>query len=133
VLLTHANEATLLDSEGVQFIMKPSCSEWRAVKSLSGGQQALCAVALSMALQVIHPSPLYLLDEVDAALDTTNITSVTDLMLNVSRGNAGKSRPTQFIAVSHHASLFERTDQLIGVYGLKGGASAVQCLSLHND
>lgn len=64
---THTTPCTNeVFTEGVSLVVRPPGQRWRPFAALSGGQQALAALALSFALQELHPSPFYFFDEIDA-------------------------------------------------------------------
>ena len=68
--LRYSREPVTLFKEGVDISAKPERSLWREVKQLSGGQQAVLSLALSMGVQSVYRSPFYVMDEVDASLDS---------------------------------------------------------------
>jgi chromosome segregation protein len=72
---------------------RPDQHKWRPFSTLSGGQQALAALALSFALQAAFPSPFYFFDEIDCALDTLNATRVAEYI--------SRQQDAQYIVVSH--------------------------------
>jgi chromosome segregation ATPase len=85
-------------------------SRWRPFSGLSGGQQAITALSLSVALQACVPSPLYLFDEIDASLDTHAVSRVTDWLLEQHQQNV------QMLVVSLRPQMVLRLPQLLGVY-----------------
>jgi chromosome segregation ATPase len=58
--------------------VRPDRHKWRGFSTLSGGQQALAALALSFSLQAVFPSPFYFFDEIDGSLDTKNARLIAD-------------------------------------------------------
>lgn len=70
-------EGTLVNI-GIQFSIRPPKKTWKQICKLSGGEKTLSSLALLFALHVYRPSPLYILDEIDAALDYHNIATVAD-------------------------------------------------------
>lgn len=95
--LDFTREKKALFEGGVSLIVKPDGLAWQTYKRLSGGQQALAAIALSLAIDAVspQPSPLLLLDEVDAALDSRAVSRLAELL----RSTAGNNR--QIFAVTH--------------------------------
>ncbi|KAJ7570082.1 hypothetical protein O6H91_01G106400 [Diphasiastrum complanatum] len=115
--LTYTEEKSLLFLDGVHLHVRPDRHKWRSFSSLSGGQQALVALALSFSLQSAFPSPFYFFDEVDASLDTKNAHVVADYIKN--------KRSAQYIVVSHRPQVYELASTLVGVYHLFGGSASV--------
>jgi chromosome segregation protein len=106
-------DAQLTDGEapdpGVEIIVKPAGKPAGRLNLLSGGEKSLVAVAFMFALFLSRPSPFYVLDEVEAALDDANIVRFLTL-LNAHRGSAG-----QFIIITHQVRTMEAADVLYGV------------------
>lgn len=75
---------------------------------LSGGQESVVALSLIFAIQRCDPSPFYLLDEIDAALDPVHRTAVANMIRE-------QSKTTQFIATTFHPELLTAADKLYGV------------------
>ena len=92
------------------------------MKSLSGGEKTMCALAFIFALQEFEPSPFYLLDEVDAALDKIN----SELLSKLIKKYAEKS---QYIVVSHNDTVINEADQIYGV-SMQDGISKVISLKI---
>jgi len=63
-------------SDGIQFNVRPLKKSWKEMKKLSGGEKTISSLALIFALHVYKPSPLYFMDEIDAALDYKNVAIV---------------------------------------------------------
>ncbi len=106
-------DAQLADGEqpdpGVEIVVKPAGKPAGRLNLLSGGEKSLVAVAFMFALFLSRPSPFYVLDEVEAALDDANIVRFLTL-LNAHRGTAG-----QFIIITHQVRTMEAADVLYGV------------------
>jgi chromosome segregation protein len=106
-------DAQLADGEapdpGVEIVVKPAGKPAGRLNLLSGGEKSLVAVAFMFALFLSRPSPFYVLDEVEAALDDANIVRFLTL-LNAHRGSAG-----QFIIITHQVRTMEAADVLYGV------------------
>ena len=115
--LEYSAQPTILFTEGVSIVAKPPRAEWSRFEQLSGGQQALVAVALNLALHEADSSPFCLFDEIDAALDTERVQALAKhVRTRVS---------SQTLFVSHRKELIEASGRLIGTYSLDGGAQAV--------
>jgi chromosome segregation ATPase len=96
-------------------------TSWRSIDRLSGGQQALCGLALSLAAQRTSPSPLYIMDELDAALDASSVKRAAQLL----RTKATSAHAAQYIVVSHRPQMREQCTGIIGLYRLCGSAAAI--------
>lgn len=96
-------------SEGVVLSVRPPKKSWKKIENLSGGEKTLSSLALVFALHYYKPSPLYFMDEIDAALDFKNVSII---------GNYIKERTknTQFIVISLRSNMFELADYLVGIY-----------------
>jgi len=103
---------------GIEVELRPAGKRVTRLSLLSGGEKALGAVAFLFSLFLARPSPFYLLDEVEAALDDTNIGRFTSLL----RSFAGRA---QFIVVSHQKRTMEAADVLYGVTMGSDGVSQV--------
>ncbi|EPQ50920.1 condensin complex subunit SMC1 [Gloeophyllum trabeum ATCC 11539] len=106
---------SLEDSEepylgGVKYHAMPPMKRFRDMEQLSGGEKTVAALALLFAIHSYQPSPFFVLDEVDAALDNTNVAKVA----NYIRSHA--SDTFQFIVISLKGSLYERGHSLVGIY-----------------
>ncbi|KAK0520226.1 Structural maintenance of chromosomes protein 1 [Tilletia horrida] len=95
---------------GVKYHAMPPMKRFRDMDQLSGGEKTMAALALLFAIHSYHPAPFFVLDEVDAALDSQNVAKVS----NYIRENA--SDKVQFIVISLKASLYERSQALVGIY-----------------
>ncbi len=98
--------------------MKPAGKRIEALSLLSGGEKALTAIAFLFALLLTKPSPFYVLDEVEAALDDANIERFLDLL------RAYQER-AQFIVITHQRRTMEVADLLYGVTMAADGESKV--------
>ncbi|RLU17701.1 hypothetical protein DMN91_009937 [Ooceraea biroi] len=96
-------------SEGIVFSVRPPKKSWKSIGNLSGGEKTLSSLALVFALHHYKPTPLYFMDEIDAALDFKNVSIV---------GNYIKERTknAQFIIISLRSNMFELADYLVGIY-----------------
>jgi len=118
--LDFSTQPQILFAEGVQVSAKPADSEWMRFDQLSGGQQAIVAVALNLSFQVRQSASLCIFDEIDAALDTQR---TQELARHVA-ARVG----SQAIFVSHRPSMIEAANVLIGVYSM-GGCSETICVN----
>ncbi|KAI0692899.1 cohesin complex subunit psm1 [Cytidiella melzeri] len=106
---------SLEDSEepyaaGIKYHAMPPMKRFRDMEQLSGGEKTIAALALLFAIHSYQPSPFFVLDEVDAALDNTNVAKIA----NYIRSHASES--FQFIVISLKGSLYERSNSLVGIY-----------------
>ena len=92
---------------------------------LSGGEQALTAMALIFAVFLTNPAPICVLDEVDAPLDDANVTRFCDLMDEMTRRTE-----TRFLVITHHAVTMARMDRLFGVTMAEPGVSQLVSVDL---
>src|ERR1700688_2226814 len=115
--LSLTDPSDLLDT-GVEVEARPAGKNVRKLSLLSGGERSLVALAFLFAVFRSRPSPFYLLDEVEAALDDVNLHRFLDL-LHEFRGEA------QLIVVSHKKRTMEAADCLYGVTMPPGGSSRV--------
>ncbi len=90
------------------------------IMSLSGGEKTLLALMLIFAMQFTRPSPFYILDEVDAALDVVNSERMPELIHSIN-----KEYGTQFILVSHNERVIKKADAVIGVARVKDASKVV--------
>ncbi|VDB88229.1 unnamed protein product [Peniophora sp. CBMAI 1063] len=106
---------SLEDSEepyaaGVKYHAMPPMKRFRDMEQLSGGEKTIAALALLFAIHSFKPAPFFVLDEVDAALDNTNVARIA----NYIRAHAGPE--FQFVVISLKGSLYERSEGLVGIY-----------------
>merc|ERR1711934_557593 len=96
-------------SEGIVFSVRPPKKSWKNIANLSGGEKTLSSLALVFALHHFKPTPLYVMDEIDAALDFRNVSII---------GNYIKehTRNAQFIIILLRNNMFELADRLVGIY-----------------
>jgi chromosome segregation protein len=108
---------------GVEIIVRPPGKKLRSIDLLSGGEKALAATALIFSMFLERPSPLCVLDEVDAPLDDANLVRLISLIKEM-------SKKTQFIMITHNKQSMVASDNLIGVTMQEPGASKVISVSL---
>ncbi|ODV67664.1 RecF/RecN/SMC protein [Hyphopichia burtonii NRRL Y-1933] len=95
---------------GIKYHAMPPMKRFRDMELLSGGEKTVAALALLFAIHSYQPSPFFVLDEVDAALDNSNVNKVANYL----KKYAGPD--FQFIVISLKSSLFEKSDALVGIY-----------------
>uniref|UniRef100_A0A8C1J389 Structural maintenance of chromosomes protein n=1 Tax=Cyprinus carpio TaxID=7962 RepID=A0A8C1J389_CYPCA len=96
-------------SEGIMFSVRPPKKSWKKIYNLSGGEKTLSSLALVFALHHFKPTPLYFMDEIDAALDFKNVSIVACYIYE-------QTKNAQFIIISLRNNMFEMADRLIGIY-----------------
>lgn len=124
---------TLLESDtgdeldaGVQIEVQPPGKKLGSLSQLSGGEKALTAIALMFAIQNLKPSPFCLLDEIEAALDESNVDRFAEYLRNL-------VEETQFILITHRRGTMEKTDRLYGVTMQEKGVTALVSVNLVED
>lgn len=95
---------------GIKYHAMPPLKRFRDMEHLSGGEKTMAALALLFAIHSYQPSPFFVLDEVDAALDNANVDKIKKYI----REHAGPGM--QFIVISLKAGLFQDSESLVGVY-----------------
>lgn len=107
---------------GISIIAEPPGKKLQNMMQLSGGEKALTAIALLFAIQRLKPSPFCLLDEIEAALDDSNVTRFAQYLHNLDE--------TQFIVITHRRGTMENADRLFGVTMQEKGISALVSVDL---
>ncbi len=120
--LTEADDP--LDA-GLEILASPPGKKLQSLSLLSGGEQALTALALIFAVFLTNPSPICILDEVDAPLDDTNVARFCDML-----GQIAEETGTRFIVVTHHRLTMAKMDRLYGVTMEQKGVSRVVSVDL---
>ena len=120
----------LVDSDdhleaGLEMFVSPPGKRLQSITLLSGGEQALTALSLIFAVFLTNPSPICVLDEVDAPLDDANVTRFCNLL-----GELTKITSTKFIIVTHHALTMSKMDRLYGVTMPEKGVSQLVAVDL---
>src|SRR5262249_5576227 len=116
------DEENTADS-GVDIVAQPPGKKLQNVFLLSGGEKALTALALLMGIFQFQPSPFCVLDEVDAALDETNVGRLAELLHSM-------SGDTQFLLVTHSKRMMHAADIIYGVTMQQPGVSKVVSVRL---
>ncbi|KAI8902195.1 RecF/RecN/SMC [Globomyces pollinis-pini] len=96
--------------DGIKYHAMPPMKRFREMELLSGGEKTIVALALLFAIHSYQPSPFFILDEVDAALDNTNVQKMTQYL----RSRAGPD--FQFIVISLKPLFYEQANSLVGIY-----------------
>ena len=120
----------LVDAEdpleaGLELLVSPPGKRLQSITLLSGGEQALTALSLIFAVFLTNPSPICVLDEVDAPLDDANVTRFCNLLDELT-----KITSTRFIIVTHHALTMSKMDRLYGVTMPEKGISQLVAVDL---
>jgi structural maintenance of chromosome 1 len=103
---------------GVNYHTMPPAKRFRDMEHLSGGEKTMAALALLFAIHSYQPSPFFVLDEVDAALDNANVAK----LVNYVRSHAGPGM--QFVVISLKTGFFQGSEALVGVYRDQSGNSS---------
>ncbi len=120
----------LVDSDdpleaGLEMLVSPPGKRLQSITLLSGGEQALTALSLIFAVFLTNPSPICVLDEVDAPLDDANVTRFCTLLEDLT-----KITNTKFIIVTHHALTMSKMNRLYGVTMPEKGISQLVAVDL---
>jgi chromosome segregation protein len=110
---------------GLEVMASPPGKKLQSLTLLSGGEQALTALALLFAVFQTNPAPICVLDEVDAPLDDANVDRFCRLLEMMSRDT-----PTRFVVVTHHRMTMARMDRLFGVTMAERGVSQLVSVDL---
>ena len=110
---------------GLEILASPPGKKLQALSLLSGGEQALTALALIFAVFLTNPAPICILDEVDAPLDDSNVSRFCDLLQQLAQQTG-----TRFIIVTHHRLTMARMDRLYGVTMEQRGISRIVSVDL---
>ena len=110
---------------GLELLVSPPGKKLQSITLLSGGEQALTAMALIFAVFLINPSPICILDEVDAPLDDANVTRFCSLLDELS-----SVTDTKFVIITHHALTMSRMNRLYGVTMAERGVSQLVAVDL---
>ncbi len=120
---TGAEHHDGVDGLGVEILVRPPGKRQQTLSLLSGGERSLTASALLFAILKVNPSPFCVLDEVDAALDETNVGRFRNALADL-------AEQTQFLLVTHNRGTIEAADTIYGVSMGEDGASRVLSLRL---
>lgn len=112
---------------GIRIISQPPGKKLQNMMQLSGGEKALTAIALLFAIQNLKPSPFCLLDEIEAALDDSNVTRYAKYLHKLTKN-------TQFIIITHRRGTMAAADRLYGITMQEKGVSTLVSVDLiEND
>ena len=110
---------------GLEILASPPGKKMQSLSLLSGGEQALTALAIIFAVFLTNPAPICVLDEVDAPLDDSNVARFCDLLRDI----VSRTR-TRFLVVTHHRMTMARMDRLFGVTMEQKGISRLVSVDL---
>ena len=110
---------------GLEILARPPGKKLQTMSLLSGGEQALTAMALIFAVFLCNPAPVCVLDEVDAPLDDANVERFCNLLDEITR-----MTETRFLVITHHALTMSRMDRLMGVTMQERGVSQLVSVDL---
>ncbi len=103
---------------GINIVAKPGGKTVKSIQAMSGGEKSLTSLALIFAMQKVDPSPFYIFDEIDAALDVMNVRKVAKLIEQI-------SHESQCIMITHRDIAMRYTNQLYGVTNIKGVSKVI--------
>jgi chromosome segregation protein len=131
-ILFHGGEAELqlIESDdplesGLEILCRPPGKKPQVLTLLSGGEKALTALALIFAVFLTNPSPICVLDEVDAPLDDANVSRFCEMMEEMAR-----TTDTRFLVITHHPMTMSRMNRLFGVTMQEKGVSQLVSVDL---
>jgi chromosome segregation protein len=110
---------------GLEIFARPPGKRLQSLALLSGGEQALTAMALIFAVFLVNPAPVCVLDEVDAPLDDANVERFCKMLVSMTELSG-----TRFLVITHHALTMSRMDRLFGVTMAERGVSQLVSVSL---
>lgn len=108
---------------GIRIIAQPPGKKLQNMMQLSGGEKALTAISLLFAIQNLKPSPFCLLDEIEAALDDSNVGRFAKYLHKLTKN-------TQFIVITHRRGTMEQVDRLYGITMQEKGVSTLVSVNL---
>ena len=112
-----------IKDKGIRIISQPPGKKLQNMMQLSGGEKALTAIALLFAIQNLKPSPFCLLDEIEAALDDSNVGRFAHYLHKL-------TAHTQFIVITHRRGTMEAADRLYGITMQEKGVSTLVSVNL---
>lgn len=110
---------------GIEIRVQPPGKQLKTITLLSGGEKAFVAIALYFAILKVHPTPFCVMDEIEAALDESNVVRYARYMRRI----AGK---TQFIVITHRRGTMEEADVLYGVTMQERGVSRILTIDMND-
>lgn len=120
--LSLVEEEDILEA-GIQIVSQPPGKKLQNMMQLSGGEKALTAIALLFAIQNLKPSPFCLLDEIEAALDDSNVGRYAEYLHKL-------TKDTQFIIITHRRGTMTAADRLYGITMQEKGVSTLVSVDL---
>lgn len=123
--LELAKDEDILEA-GISIISQPPGKKLQNMMQLSGGEKALTAISLLFAIQNLKPSPFCLLDEIEAALDDSNVTRFAGYLHKL-------TKYTQFIVITHRRGTMAKADRLYGITMQEKGVSTLVSVDLLDD
>ena len=120
--LELAEDEDILEA-GIRIISQPPGRIVQSMMQLSGGEKALTAIALLFAIQNLKPSPFCLLDEIEAALDDSNVGRFASYLQKLTKN-------TQFIIITHRRGTMNAADRLYGITMQEKGVSTLVSVDL---
>lgn len=115
-------------NSGLEIFAQPPGKALQSLSLLSGGEQTMASIALIFAMFLTNPSPICVLDEIDAPLDDANVDRVCDLLEEIAeRGE------TRFLVITHHRLTMARMDRLYGVTMAEKGVSQLVSVDLQQS
>ena len=108
---------------GIRIIAQPPGKKLQNMMQMSGGEKALTAIALLFAIQALKPSPFCLLDEIEAALDDSNVSRYANYLKKLTKN-------TQFIVITHRRGTMNGADRLYGITMQEKGVSTLVSVNL---
>ena len=111
---------------GIRIIAQPPGKKLQNMMQLSGGEKALTAISLLFAIQNLKPSPFCLLDEIEAALDDSNVKRYASYLHKLTKNS-------QFIVITHRRGTMASADMLYGITMQEKGVSTLVSVSLIED
>ena len=124
-MLSLQEEEDILEA-GIQIIAQPPGKKLQNMMQLSGGEKALTAISLLFAIQNLKPSPFCLLDEIEAALDDSNVDRYAGYLHKLTKN-------TQFIIITHRRGTMVASDRLYGITMQEKGVSTLVSVNLIED
>ncbi|NCC22290.1 MAG: chromosome segregation protein SMC [Alphaproteobacteria bacterium] len=121
-------ESVDLLEAGLEIYAQPPGKSLQSMTLLSGGEQTLASIALIFAMFLTNPSPICVLDEIDAPLDDANVDRVCDLLDEIA-----ESGKTRFLIITHHRLTMARMDRLYGVTMAERGVSQLVSVDLQQS
>uniref|UniRef100_A0A0N4ZLJ8 Structural maintenance of chromosomes protein n=1 Tax=Parastrongyloides trichosuri TaxID=131310 RepID=A0A0N4ZLJ8_PARTI len=96
---------------GILYTVRPPGKSWKKMTNLSGGEKTLASLAFVFGLHVFNPTPLYIMDEIDAALDFRNVGIIAEYINE-------RTKDAQFIVISLRQEMYEKSSKVLGIWKL---------------